>query len=55
MYLPKTMMFGKDRFSLSGEYLNKTTADWEVGKLRSRKWRTHIVRSLGLYGVYKHR
>lgn len=54
-YLPKTRVFKGERFRLYNDYLKRGTAEWEAGKLRSKGWRTKVIRLLGLYGVYKRR
>ncbi len=54
-FLPKTKVFGGKRYRLSNDYLKRETAEWEVGKLRSKGWKVRIVKQLGLYGVYKRR
>lgn len=53
--LPKTKVFGSERYRLHNDYLKSSEADWQASKLRSKGWRVRIVKQLGLYGVYKRR
>lgn len=51
----QTRVFNGERFRLYNEYCDKSDAEQEANKLRSKGWNVRIHDGYELYGVYKRR